>query len=227
MEDDGIVLISDPRIVNVPIKENNEPCVNLLAEKNKLLVDGSQSQIDSRSPLFTMTRQTLFHKLLQAQHSLPKGIHLFIKEAYRPLSVQKVSFEQYVEQLKNTHPLWTPDEVYQEASKYVAPISVAPHSTGGAVDLTLIRVGGTEMDMGTLFNASPSSTQNATYTNANTISSMAHANRMLLKQVLQAAGLVNYPTEWWHWSYGDRYWAFMTGSQHALYGSIDEHKIQA
>jgi hypothetical protein len=23
---------------------------------------------------------------------------------------------------------------------------------------------------------------------------------------LTAAGMVNYPTEWWHWSYGDRYW---------------------
>jgi len=29
---------------------------------------------------------------------------------------------------------------------------------------------------------------------------------------------VNYPTEWWHWSYGDRYWAFVTGAPHALYG---------
>ena len=30
--------------------------------------------------------------------------------------------------------------------------------------------------------------------------------------VLSAAGLVNYPTEWWHWSYGDRYWALATGA---------------
>jgi hypothetical protein len=34
-----------------------------------------------------------------------------------------------------------------------------------------------------------------------------------------AAGrLVNYPTEWWHWFYGDRYWAMSTGGSHARYG---------
>jgi hypothetical protein len=25
---------------------------------------------------------------------------------------------------------------------------------------------------------------------------------------MQAHGFVNYPTEWWHFSYGDRYWAY-------------------
>ena len=36
-----------------------------------------------------------------------------------------------------------------------------------------------------------------------------------------AAGLVNYPTEWWHWSYGERYWAFSAGADHAVYGPIE------
>jgi len=35
---------------------------------------------------------------------------------------------------------------------------------------------------------------------------------------MAAAGFVNYPSEWWHWSYGDRYWAFTTGPSHARYG---------
>jgi hypothetical protein len=34
------------------------------------------------------------------------------------------------------------------------------------------------------------------------------------------AGMLNYPTEWWHWSYGDRYWAHATGADTALYGPI-------
>ena len=29
---------------------------------------------------------------------------------------------------------------------------------------------------------------------------------------------MNYPTEWWHWSFGDRYWALVTDSPTALYG---------
>ena len=29
-----------------------------------------------------------------------------------------------------------------------------------------------------------------------------------MSRALSTAGFVNYPTEYWHWSYGDRYWAF-------------------
>jgi hypothetical protein len=39
----------------------------------------------------------------------------------------------------------------------------------------------------------------------------------LLREALAAVGMVNYPTEWWQWSYGDRYWALSTGAGHALY----------
>jgi zinc D-Ala-D-Ala dipeptidase len=42
----------------------------------------------------------------------------------------------------------------------------------------------------------------------------------MLAEALRAAGLVNYPTEWWHWSYGDRYWALATGARHAVYGIV-------
>ena len=37
---------------------------------------------------------------------------------------------------------------------------------------------------------------------------------------LQAVGFVNYPTEYWHWSYGDRYWAYQKGQPAAIYGFI-------
>ncbi|MDT7587682.1 MAG: zinc D-Ala-D-Ala dipeptidase, partial [Pseudonocardiales bacterium] len=35
---------------------------------------------------------------------------------------------------------------------------------------------------------------------------------------LHSVGFVNYPTEWWHWSYGDRYWAIKTTAAAAIYG---------
>jgi D-alanyl-D-alanine dipeptidase len=34
------------------------------------------------------------------------------------------------------------------------------------------------------------------------------------------AGLVNYGYEWWHYSYGDRYWAHAGGERAARYGSL-------
>lgn len=50
-----------------------------------------------------------------------------------------------------------------EASKYVAPPDVAPHPTGGAVDLTLIDANGIELDLGTPYDAIPQETDNATF----------------------------------------------------------------
>ena len=45
-------------------------------------------------------------------------------------------------------------------------------------------------------------------------------NRALLIELMSAAGFVNYGTEWWHWSYGDRYWAYNRGEPAARYASV-------
>ena len=47
------------------------------------------------------------------------------------------------------------------------------------------------------------------------------------REVMTAAGLVNYPREWWHFSYGDRYWACVTGSAQARYGAVEESIFDA
>lgn len=72
--------------------------------------------------------------------------------------------------------------------------------------------------MGTRLNATPEESAGACYTQADNISDQARTHRDILSTTLTAAGLVNYPTEWWHWSYGDRYWALETGAAVAHYG---------
>jgi len=41
---------------------------------------------------------------------------------------------------------------------------------------------------------------------------------------MQSQGFINYPTEWWHFSYGDRYWAYHQQASYAIYGSYEEIK---
>ena len=52
------------------------------------------------------------------------------------------------------------------------------------------------------------------------ISHEAQRYRKIMSQALTAVGFANYPTEYWHWSYGDRYWAHMTGQTAAIYGGV-------
>jgi hypothetical protein len=51
---------------------------------------------------------------------------------------------------------------------------------------------------------------------ASGLSRSARRNRDLLAEVMVGAGFVNYPTEWWHWSFGDRCWALydLHGERH-------------
>lgn len=102
----------------------------------------------------------------------------------------------------------------------MSPVEVAPHTAGAAVDLTLCDPDGVEYDMGTQVNDNPEQSDGACYTAAPNISADARAHRKLLAAALEPVGLVNYPTEWWHWSYGDRYWAMSTGFSHAHYGPL-------
>ena len=103
----------------------------------------------------------------------------------------------------------------------MAPLDVAAHTSGAAVDVTLVQQDGTLLDMGTPIDATPEDSDGACYFAARGISSVARVNRDLLGSCLVAAGLVNYPTEWWHWSFGDRYWAFITGNRSATYGPVE------
>jgi D-alanyl-D-alanine dipeptidase len=52
------------------------------------------------------------------------------------------------------------------------------------------------------------------------INGAAQQNRRTLLDVMCAHGFINYPNEWWHFSYGDRYWAYYQNNQQAIYGSL-------
>lgn len=41
-------------------------------------------------------------------------------------------------------------------------------------------------------------------------------NREIMSKALASIGLINYPTDYWHWSYGDRYWAYQTEQAQAI-----------
>ena len=217
---ENIVLISDPRVLALPIKENGEPLFDLTRDQD-LFVDLSRENVQKTSPEISFVRKTVADMLMVAQRKLPNGYKLMIKEGHRDISTQRKIFNEYKGYLKREFPNLSEDELYKKASAYVAPPEIVPpHSTGGAVDLTLMSDDGKEIDMGTRFNADPEESNFSNYTNA-TVSDGVRERRQILKDVLEGVGFVNYPTEWWHWSYGDRYWAFIKGKPFALYNSAD------
>lgn len=55
-------------------------------------------------------------------------------------------------------------------------------------------------------------------TSSKVISAQEQENRKIMSDALSKVGFVNYSTEYWHWSYGDRYWAYHKNEPHAIYG---------
>lgn len=209
------ILIADPRVAAIAVHDNAEPLVDL---QSCGLACATSSVHDAPGRL---VRRGVARRLVAADAALPVGIRLLIVEGFRSSAAQLAIAASYSEQLREAFPSIGEVEVERLASRYVAPLHVAPHVAGAAVDLTLIDSAGRELPMGTAVDATPEESGNAIAFAADTIGMDARVHRTLLASVLTAAGLVNYPTEWWHWSYGDRYWAHVTGAGAACYGPVD------
>ena len=189
----------------IPVHDNGESLVRL------------DPMIGRRS----FVRSSLADRLAVAQAALPLGIRLHVVEGHRTAASQQAIVTSYSAELCAAHPGISADDLHRLSSRFVAPMEVAPHVAGAAVDLTLIDACGQELDLGTPIDATPEQSNGRCYFAAADISRDARANRNLLARVLTDAGLVNYPTEWWHWSFGDRYWALTTGADHAVYGPVE------
>ncbi|NBM14940.1 M15 family metallopeptidase [Streptomyces sp. GC420] len=212
----NIVLMSDPRVAAIPLQDCGEDLVDV--RTHGLRVDDRKCD---EAGAWAHIRQGVLTRLLHAQSLLPTGVLLLFVEGFRPPALQQRYFEEYANELARAHPDWPPAELRDAASRFVSPPEIAPHSAGAAVDVTLIDYQGRELDMGTRVNASPEESKGACYTDAPGLSSRACTNRVTLGRALSTAGLINYGTEWWHWSYGDRYWALQTRQPAALYGPAE------
>ena len=123
-------------------------------------------------------RRTSAEKLKAVQKELStQGLRLKIYDGYRPLSVQK-KFWALV-----------PDD------RYVAnPAKGSRHNRGAAVDLTIIRKDGTELQMPTPYD---DFTEKA-HRDYKDLPLEAIKNRQLLEDVMTKHGFVGISTEWWH-----------------------------
>lgn len=212
-------LIPDEDIIKIPIKDNGEKLVNLKDFCPEIIINiEPQSRRMQRLPKDTCyVRENVAKKLCKVQKQLPKDYHLMVWDGHRPLKVQKKVYSDFYNKLKKKNPKWTKEKLKRETEKYVAPIEIVPpHSTGGAVDLTIIGPRGKRLDMGTKIDV----VSKKSHTYSKEISKKAKANRRLLIKAMTKAGFINYPPEWWHWSYGDRYWAAVLKKKYSIYKGV-------
>jgi D-alanyl-D-alanine dipeptidase len=211
-----VVPYSQLRIATTPAHECGEPLVDL-RELPRIAVDRRMADPDE---LWAMVRARVAERLVSAQRLLPPGFGLLVVDGCRTPATQWRYFSEHVDGLRAACPDCSADACEQQATACLAPPEVAAHVAGAGVDVTLCDSFGLELAMGREIDSRSHARYSAQCSFATELSDQAHENRALLRRVLGSAGLVNHPVEWWHWSYGDRYWATVTGADAARYGAV-------
>ena len=206
-------LIGSPepfRLLNrVPIRENNEPLVDLREYCPTVLCAPG---------CLPYLRRTVADRLNAANAALPPGYRFRAHSALRTLDMQAKMYWENHEKLKTEKPHLPASALRRITNKYfAAPDYPAPpgHTTGGAVDVNL------QFEKRDVDVTAPTKGWEAAYTWSDKIGPEAKANRTLLINALLGAGFSNCRDEWWHWSYGDSAWAVRMGAPFALYGRAE------
>jgi zinc D-Ala-D-Ala dipeptidase len=182
-----------------------------------------------KSPYYL--RQGVLEQLIRAQKYLQgqrSGWRIQIFDAYRPIAVQQFMVDYTFAQTAQSQGLdlihlssdqrqTILDQVYQFwAIPSDNPMTPPPHSTGAAIDITLLDEQGQVVDMGSpIDELSPRSYPNffaedfADQTRSHDDRAATFdRNRRLLQEVMLSVGFCQHPNEWWHFSLGDQMWAW-------------------
>ena len=222
-------------------RKNEKPCFPILTDLRPINVKDNGEALVAIDPqkiicrplkdMFPYTGDQIFvrasvrEKLYQIQLSLQKNypkMALVVYYGYRHPDIQKLYFEQMSKKLKINNDE-DPTTFEERVNKFIAHPDVAGHPTGGAIDASLL-LNGADVNMGCQIFDFDQPTKIQTFSEE--ISGEEFANRMILRNLFVEAGFSPFDGEWWHFSYGDREWAYNQPSKTiAHYGQVflDNH----
>ena len=169
-------------------------------------------------------RKTVYKKLINVSKALKeinKKYKIIVVFGFRDMKMQEKCFNEILQEVKDKFEDTL--EMYEYIHEKIAVPSVSGHPTGGAVDAAIYDIEKNEIiDFGC--EILDFSTTQCYYANDN-ISENAKNNRKLLRKLMMEEGFAPYDGEWWHFSYGDKEWAFYYDKEKALYNQVDASRI--
>jgi len=163
-------------------------------------------------------REGVLKALQKAQATLQQekpGWRIKIFDAYRPVAVQQFMVDYTFQMLRQQLPNEAETAIAQQVAKFWAqpstnPETPPPHSTGGAVDITLVNEKGETLDLGGEIDEISARSLPDFYHHATTnLEKTYHQRRELLKKIMFSEDFRQHPQEWWHFSLGDQMWAWL------------------
>lgn len=200
------------RFVYLPVKDNL--VVGLYQEDKNMLDYGKKIAV----------RYSVYEKLKKVAIRLKdynKDYKLIVVFGFRDMKLQEKYFYEIYESVKGN--FMDELEMYEYIHEKIAVPEVAGHPTGGAVDVAIydekeekiIDFGSKILDWDTI----------KCYYYSDDISEEAICNRKLLRKIMLEEGFAPYDGEWWHFSYGDREWAYYYKKEEALYKQVNAEEV--
>src|SRR5690606_38939780 len=152
----NMLLIADPKVLLVPIIENNDPMVDIRTY-SELLTDPDYvvDCLSLKHNKHAFVRKAVADLLIKAQSNLPNNWQLKLIEGHRSLEIQQLLFDKVYAQRKEEYPDLNHEDIFLKTIETVSPIinldntkNVPPHAVGGAVDVKLFDEQGNEIDCG-------------------------------------------------------------------------------
>lgn len=201
--------------------ECGEKMINISKELTSCICEHSQSENIPYLEKDIWVRETIALKLDSIAQVLLKKYHnnyrLKILYGYRNPRIQREWFNKIKDDLHLQHLAMDEVSLNELANTMVANPETAGHPTGGAVDVTISNY--RDLDMGTEYADFRDPEKFKMYSEKITGGQMW--NRMFLHDLMVEEGFAPYYGEWWHYSYGDKEWAWFYKKPNALYEQIE------
>mgnify|MGYP001277646014 CR=1 FL=1 len=222
----------------IPIKDNKDKLITI---PNCFKFISPHPYYDQGAPYkaeegIWKLREEVVNRLIKVNEYLKlknKSFYLLIYDSWRPIEVQEYMFnrafnfeckrldidasvndiDQYPLVKKTIEKFWA----YPSFDERYPP----PHSTGGALDITLADMYGNTINMGSDIDQMDEKSRPDFYKNfENKEAIIWNDRRNLLNEIMNKFDFVQHPNEWWHFSYGDQLWAWKTKKANAIYGKL-------
>ena len=192
----------------------DEYVIGKYQEKRNMLEYGHQIAV----------RKSVYERLIKVAKDLKKinkNYKIIVVYGFRDMKKQEKYFNEILEEVKDK---FTDEiEMYEYIHEKIAVPIVSGHPTGGAVDTAIydakqnkiLDFGSEILDYSTTM----------CYYETDNISEEAKKNRKLLRNIMMSEGFAPYDGEWWHFSYGDKEWAFYYNKEKSLYNQVEASRI--
>ena len=218
-------------VLDLAVEETGEPLRSLrdAVKDAGLTVEFSQTRIAGEYDRIFYLREGLIHDFMGAAADMnERGWVLKVEDGFRSRAMQKsLALADHLVDAILRKVIWELEGAVPDADVFFRRLTVliatcpkiGTHMSGSAIDISVLNAddrseldrGGPYLEMSEL-----------TPMGSPFVSAEAQRNRAEISSILKNHGFLAYPQEFWHYSKGDAYSAFLSGSNSpAKYGPVD------